>query len=643
MNRRKRTSGGQAIVMVSLALFSMAGMMGLAVDLGWSYFTQKEAQASADGAALAAVHEAWARLGGSVATGVTCANTANNLYCSPSVPPIDCGTGNASGTSNLYNGCLYAINNGFNYESNSKIKVRMQADVGALSGVLIGSLPTTPTGASLNIQNIAYWVTVRTAKSVPQLFSSMLGNNNGLVSAIGTAAIVAVTVPGSFYGMNQVGDCLTVSGVQDDCGVDIDVKGNGSVCANSGGVSAVLCAPNGILLASECNGSSLPTGRTAGGCGSGNKNFAGMSDKVQTKAWAATYQHIAGAGAVNNVGSFIPTPTNGASDTGDVFEGKVQPPVLAPSSQGACELTPSGIQGTSGNQPPLLLAPYHYYVKTGVGVSATYGAPISITGNVKFVSSGGTCPSGVTTGGPGSGSFPSTVFWGGVQISGTGTNVDFTSGQYVLAGTTSTSGAVLQTGITGTPTVTCSNCSASGSAGAMFITTDDTYTPVTIGGTTYSLTKPPALSATTFYQGYVQMKNTNSDLTGINMDAAPTALVDYNHVLFWQDRRNSTDTYDSTGHVTTQSIDGAPPIGNHVTPTSPSFELDHGNVSTHLEGVIHQPRGAWLDLSSGTGAVSNSPLQIFTGAIFCNPCGNAAATLLGVTKPVTIYRTSLIQ
>jgi Flp pilus assembly protein TadG len=643
MNRRKRTSGGQAIVMVSLALFSMAGMMGLAVDLGWSYFTQKEAQASADGAAMAAVHEAWARLNGSVASGVTCANTANNLYCSPSLPPIACGTGNASGTSNLYNGCLYAINNGFNYATNSKIQVTMQSDVGSLSGVLIGSLPTTPTGASLNIKDIAYWVTVRTVKSTPQLFSAMLGNNNGIVSAIGTAAIVAVTTPGSFYGMNQVGDCLTVSGVQDNCGVDINIKGNGSVCANSGGVSAVLCAPNGILLASECNGNSLPTGATAGGCGAGNQNFAGMTDKTQTKAWAATYQHIAGAGAVNNVGSFIPTPSNGANDTGDVFEGKVQPPVLAPSSQGACVLTSSGIQGTSGNQPPLLLAPYNYYVKTTKNGVSTYGDPIQISGNVKFVSSGGTCPSGVTTGGPGSGSFTSTVFWGGVQITNTNTTVDFTSGQYVLAGTTSTSGAVLQSGISGSPTITCSDCSGSGSAGVMFISTDDTYTPVTIGGTTYSLTKPAALGGTTFYQGYVQMKDTDATLSGINMDATPTALADYNHILFWQDRRNSTDTYDSTGHVITKSIDGAPPAANHVTATSPAFELDHGNVNTQLQGVIHQPRGAWLDLSSGTGAVSNSTLQIFTGAIFCNPCGNAAATLLAVTKPVTTYKTSLIQ
>ncbi len=53
MHKRRKTSGGQALVMVTLALFSMLGMMGLAVDLGWSYFVQKEAQAAADTAALA--------------------------------------------------------------------------------------------------------------------------------------------------------------------------------------------------------------------------------------------------------------------------------------------------------------------------------------------------------------------------------------------------------------------------------------------------------------------------------------------------------------------------------------------------------------------------------------------------------------
>ena len=37
MSRHKKTSGGQAIVMVTLALFAMCGMMGLAVDLDVDY------------------------------------------------------------------------------------------------------------------------------------------------------------------------------------------------------------------------------------------------------------------------------------------------------------------------------------------------------------------------------------------------------------------------------------------------------------------------------------------------------------------------------------------------------------------------------------------------------------------------------
>jgi hypothetical protein len=46
--------------MVTLALFMMAGIMGLAVDLGWSYFTKKSAQTAADAAALAAAEAAFA-------------------------------------------------------------------------------------------------------------------------------------------------------------------------------------------------------------------------------------------------------------------------------------------------------------------------------------------------------------------------------------------------------------------------------------------------------------------------------------------------------------------------------------------------------------------------------------------------------
>src|SRR5579863_384155 len=101
MNIRTQKSGGQAIVMITLALVAMCGMMGLAVDLGWSFFVQKEAQAAADGAALAAVHEAWQRLNGSISS-VSCPNAPGGLYCDTSSPPKNCNSIKSSDTnSNL--------------------------------------------------------------------------------------------------------------------------------------------------------------------------------------------------------------------------------------------------------------------------------------------------------------------------------------------------------------------------------------------------------------------------------------------------------------------------------------------------------------------------------------------------------------
>ena len=97
--------------MVTLALFAMAGMLGLAVDLGWAFFVQKQAQAAADGAALAAVHETYFIVSGSTAFSscpstvgkdgatVDCNNTAE--YCGTT--PLGGGS-----TLNTYHGCLYA-------------------------------------------------------------------------------------------------------------------------------------------------------------------------------------------------------------------------------------------------------------------------------------------------------------------------------------------------------------------------------------------------------------------------------------------------------------------------------------------------------------------------------------------------------
>src|SRR5579863_7065008 len=60
---------GQALLLVTLSLFAMCGLLGLAVDLGWSYFVKKSAQNAADSAALATAYRALATAsGGETAT-----------------------------------------------------------------------------------------------------------------------------------------------------------------------------------------------------------------------------------------------------------------------------------------------------------------------------------------------------------------------------------------------------------------------------------------------------------------------------------------------------------------------------------------------------------------------------------------------
>src|SRR5690348_6560806 len=115
IRRRKKDSGGQALILVTLALLAMCGMMGLAVDLGWSFFVQKQAQTAADGAALGAVQEAYSRLiaGSSPVSGFTCADPlsgsgATSIECHAQVR-----CQSVTATSNLNNGCQYAIRNGF--------------------------------------------------------------------------------------------------------------------------------------------------------------------------------------------------------------------------------------------------------------------------------------------------------------------------------------------------------------------------------------------------------------------------------------------------------------------------------------------------------------------------------------------------
>jgi hypothetical protein len=602
--------------------------------LGWSYFIQKEAQAAADGAALAATHEAWARLGGSVGS-VSCGNSsATNLWCSSTAPGVACGTGNASGASNLYAGCLYAINNGFNYVSNTRMKVWMQADVGG------NSQPVTPTGASLNIApaNIKYWVTTRAVTTIPQLFSSLLGNTQGTVAALATAAVAAEVTPGSFIGLNRENDCLTRSdGTRYNCGVDIDLTSSGQTnCYNndgtSAGVVAKVCGPAGVYLASRCNGN------TVTGCGTpgGTSGFAGQTTNNPT-VWAGqTGTHVRLEGTVDRPANWTPGPPGAVNGTDsnmflDPTRSKTQPPLAnAASSIPTCGLLDSGSGGSlSGN-----VGPYQYYSyrRDASNNVIPTGRPINIQNNttVTFGSSYG-CPDlgPPPSGGP---AFPTYVFYGGLNMNGNNnTSTTFGAGQYVMAGTatqvaTGSGPGSVFFGDGGTIT-------GDSVKGTMFIFTNGTY-----GG---ALTPPAGMP--TLYQGNVDIKNVNITLSGLT-SASPMDPT-YKDILFWQDRRNSTDTLNlADGSLDPNFAPGTPCSGCGVTSTSPALIMEDGNGTMNLTGVSYQPRGAWIELQAGVAGVAVSHLQIVTGALTTqNGSGSSAITLLGPSAPVIIYVTSLIQ
>src|SRR5207245_510117 len=97
----KKNEKGQALPMITLSLIAMCGMMGLAVDLGWSFFVKRSAQTAADAAAQAAAQQALDAVG--QAGAFTC--SGGQITCAAEAP---C---NAGG--NLTTGCLYAQQHGF--------------------------------------------------------------------------------------------------------------------------------------------------------------------------------------------------------------------------------------------------------------------------------------------------------------------------------------------------------------------------------------------------------------------------------------------------------------------------------------------------------------------------------------------------
>lgn len=261
-----KSERGQAAILVTLLLFVLMGMLGLLVDLGWGYFRKQAELAAAEAAALAAVEMALEN-----SSTITCGS--NHVTC-PSTPTACSSTALASpppaGSTNIQIGCAYAYLNGFIPGGNGGTQ-----NVTMVAGDKFGNgAGINPPTASKTLSPVPdYWVTVRVADVLPQLFSAVLGHNQLLSSARATAAVVYVVPTGCIFVLDTNADTgLLVSGSGDievpNCGVYVNAFGSGGSAAvtvsgsgkiNASAISVFYSPLEGTCNSSPCN-VTTPTG-----------------------------------------------------------------------------------------------------------------------------------------------------------------------------------------------------------------------------------------------------------------------------------------------------------------------------------------------------------------------------------------------
>jgi hypothetical protein len=194
------------------------GMMGLAVDLGWSYYRKQVAQGAADSAALAAAVVAENSSGSST---ITCG--VNNVVCQTATA---CPAVTGSPANNIQSGCLYAKTNGFTNAGNQTVQMASSA-----SGVA-----PDPTKYS-----ILYTATASIQENNAQLFSGLFGNTQGQVQAVATAEVVQLPLPYCIYALNRTASqSVLVTGSNSlitatECGIADNSNSSSALVVSGGG------------------------------------------------------------------------------------------------------------------------------------------------------------------------------------------------------------------------------------------------------------------------------------------------------------------------------------------------------------------------------------------------------------------------
>jgi Flp pilus assembly protein TadG len=618
MTMRAKRQRGQALLLVTLALLAMCGLLGLAVDLGWSYYVKKSAQAAADSAALAAV--TFAKQNATPPYSTCDGSTSTTLYCNNT--PTNCASIVASyPNSNVNSACLYALQNGFN-DGVGNVKVTVAANTTTRA-------PTVP-GVT-----VAYWVTVRVNQQIPQLFSAVLGNSSGLVSARATAALANVVFRTGLDLLNREYDPSAIG-----TGVNLSLSGGGSVQSSGG-----------IYIASNLTAAQ-----------GGAAQFNGISGKGITNTPYSWFRDTGGClqdGVDNCQGSWTQNWTNGHSDglqfqdPTSLMQNPNQPPLSTSpvntdrivdtnTNKGRLGASnPTGVTGAGTANDPYVLPAGNYYAAncSGSGQCSATG------GQIKFDNAYycfGSCSSTAFA------ASNQWVFYGGLTTSGGNATITFSPGRYVFAGTTNRNPSFwVDNGTTIRDTY-----NGGAYPGEIFIYTNPNY-----ASAAGNLSVPSALSDIVFSYGESGFKSGNSGgdssftLHGLDPANAPSDLQTWAPFLLWQDRGDSTVAYNpATGQIQAPVYGVCPPgssaeagsgpdVACSVTPPYPKApQMNLQATNTNMQGAIYQPRGAWLNIQGG-GNIAN--LQIITGAL--NVLGGGSVVLGDIATPITILATVLIE
>ncbi len=255
---------GQMLVFSTLSLIFMFTVVGLSVDLGYSYFKKVQTQAAADAAAQAAA--LYATANGSVcgSGGVTCGSTYTCLS-PPTTPP----------TTAMMEGCLYAKANGF-------------VNTGSQTVTMIEN-NTTPPNETGN--SPSFWVEATVTETVPSLFLYLAGFHSGSVASEAIAGITVVPSTSCIYILSpNAAQALTVTG-----GASLYSSGCG-VYVNSSSTSAIYETGSAIISAS----------------GGGTINVHGTTN-ICSFSCTASPTPVTGAPTVTDPFATLPAPTIGTS------------------------------------------------------------------------------------------------------------------------------------------------------------------------------------------------------------------------------------------------------------------------------------------------------------------------------------------